>query len=366
MADTLKAQHIAHLTTGCVCYSDMGRILCSITADTCGWHDPLCGLTDAAQIAARYGATRFQEQRNATLSSAGATPCWWSSASTASASATSSPTSIFSARSWSTRRAHCSSPRATAKAGQYVDLRFEMDTIVALHAGPHPLATGTKYAPPAIRLQARRGIAARRRRSLPHSLPGKRARLHQHRKDVFSLSTATSSTRWCPRVNRGWVSCARGQSFRIVDLEGNQAVDTLFYNAADTAEHYSAQNTIQAQGRIYLTTGTVLLSNRGNADVAHRGRHLRAARHAGRRLFGREQHRALRAREASHAQLPRQLPAGAGASRARRPHQARPALEHQFLHERAGDARRASCASPTASRRPAGTCRCARSWTRWC
>ena len=64
MADTLKAQHIAHLTTGCVCYSDMGRILCSITADTCGWHDPLCGLTDAALIAARYGATRFQEQRN--------------------------------------------------------------------------------------------------------------------------------------------------------------------------------------------------------------------------------------------------------------------------------------------------------------
>ncbi|MEJ0087468.1 MAG: urea amidolyase associated protein UAAP2 [Pseudomonadota bacterium] len=55
----------------------------------------------------------------------------------------------------------------------------------------------------------------------------------------------------------------RGQRLRIVDLEGNQAVDTLFYNARDTAEHYSAQNTIQAQRGIYLTTGTVLLSNRG-------------------------------------------------------------------------------------------------------
>lgn len=55
----------------------------------------------------------------------------------------------------------------------------------------------------------------------------------------------------------------RGQTFRIVDLEGNQAVDTLFYNADDTHEHYSAQNTIQAQGRIYLTTGSVLVSNRG-------------------------------------------------------------------------------------------------------
>ena len=61
-----------------------------------------------------------------------------------------------------------------------------------------------------------------------------------------------------------WLGVVRfGQRFRIVDLEGNQAVDTLFYNAADSAEHYSAQNTIQAQRRIYLTTGTVLLSNRG-------------------------------------------------------------------------------------------------------
>jgi uncharacterized protein len=61
-----------------------------------------------------------------------------------------------------------------------------------------------------------------------------------------------------------WMGVVRqGEKLRIVDLEGNQAVDTLFYNAADTAEHYDAQNTIQAQQKIYLTTGTVLLSNRG-------------------------------------------------------------------------------------------------------
>ncbi len=63
-----------------------------------------------------------------------------------------------------------------------------------------------------------------------------------------------------------WMGVVRaGQKLRIVDLEGNQAVDTLFYNAADTHEHYSAQDTIQAQGNIYLTTGTTLLSNRGRA-----------------------------------------------------------------------------------------------------
>jgi urea carboxylase-associated protein 1 len=52
-----------------------------------------------------------------------------------------------------------------------------------------------------------------------------------------------------------------GQTFRIVDLEGNQAVDTLFYSARDTAERYSATDTIVAQRNIYLTTGTTLLSN---------------------------------------------------------------------------------------------------------
>ena len=56
----------------------------------------------------------------------------------------------------------------------------------------------------------------------------------------------------------------RGQTLRILDLEGNQAVDTLFYNAADSEERYSANDTIRAQGNLYLTTGSKLLSNLGN------------------------------------------------------------------------------------------------------
>lgn len=57
---------------------------------------------------------------------------------------------------------------------------------------------------------------------------------------------------------------AKGQHVRIVDLEGNQAVDTIFYNAHDYADRYSAQDTIREQGNIYLTTGTALLSTNGN------------------------------------------------------------------------------------------------------
>lgn len=56
----------------------------------------------------------------------------------------------------------------------------------------------------------------------------------------------------------------KGQIFRILDLEGNQAVDTLFYNTQDPEERYSAVDTIRAQGNIYLTAGTKLLSTEGN------------------------------------------------------------------------------------------------------
>ena len=55
-----------------------------------------------------------------------------------------------------------------------------------------------------------------------------------------------------------------GQTFRILDLEGNQAADTLFYNANDPSERYSAVDTIREQGNVYLSAGTRLLSNEQN------------------------------------------------------------------------------------------------------
>ncbi|MFL6547324.1 MAG: urea amidolyase associated protein UAAP2 [Povalibacter sp.] len=62
-----------------------------------------------------------------------------------------------------------------------------------------------------------------------------------------------------------WMGTVKaGQYFRILDLEGNQAVDTLFYRADTLDERYSAQDTIRAQGNIYLTAGTPLISNEGN------------------------------------------------------------------------------------------------------
>lgn len=55
----------------------------------------------------------------------------------------------------------------------------------------------------------------------------------------------------------------KGQSLRIIDSYGQQAVDTLFYNVSDTAERYSGQDTLTAQGSLYISAGTSLISNRG-------------------------------------------------------------------------------------------------------
>jgi urea carboxylase-associated protein 1 len=61
-----------------------------------------------------------------------------------------------------------------------------------------------------------------------------------------------------------WTAVVRqGQTLRIVDLEGNQAVDFLMYALEDDAERYSAQDTIAAQGNIFLRAGSVLMSNEG-------------------------------------------------------------------------------------------------------
>ena len=64
LPDTLKAQHIGRLLKGAVLFSDMARILCSITHETNGWHDPLGGCSNAALVEQRYGKLSYQAARN--------------------------------------------------------------------------------------------------------------------------------------------------------------------------------------------------------------------------------------------------------------------------------------------------------------
>jgi urea carboxylase-associated protein 2 len=154
MADTLKAQHTAYLTRGCVCYSDMGRILCSITADSCGWHDTLCGLSDAASVAAQFGSTRFQEQRNeryvsgrdAMLNELGK---WGLGARDLVANINFfSRVTVDDSGAMSFDTEHC-------RAGAQVELRFEMHTLLLLANCPHPLDPVRTWQPPPVVLSAR-------------------------------------------------------------------------------------------------------------------------------------------------------------------------------------------------------------------
>ena len=79
------------------------------------------------------------------------------------------------------------------------------------------------------------------------------------------LDPAAAAYDFTVPANRPWSHVVKaGQTLRIVDLEGCQAVDTLFYNAADFSERYSAQDTLLVQGSAYVTTGTRLISNEGN------------------------------------------------------------------------------------------------------
>ncbi|XWN31016.1 MAG: DUF1989 domain-containing protein [Devosia sp.] len=82
---------------------------------------------------------------------------------------------------------------------------------------------------------------------------------------VSARDPALASQCHAVAATAGWSGLVRkGQTIRIVDLEGQQAVDTLFYSAADTAERYSAQDTVQRAKNAYIGAGTVLISNDGN------------------------------------------------------------------------------------------------------
>jgi urea carboxylase-associated protein 1 len=79
-----------------------------------------------------------------------------------------------------------------------------------------------------------------------------------------ALQPEAATTRHRQPAGEPWFTAIQaGQTLRIVDLEGNQAVDVIFYAQRDNTEHYSATDTMLAQGGIYLTTGSVLVSNLG-------------------------------------------------------------------------------------------------------
>jgi len=156
MPDTLKAQFTAFLTTGRVLYSDMGRVLCSVVADTCGWHDTISGCGDTQASRARFGPGRYQELRNdfhrnardnfiVELSKHGLGKRDIVANVNLFVKVTVDDEGAMSFRSGNSRP------------GAYVDLRAEMDVLALLTNTPHPLDPETRYAPPPVDLLVWRG-----------------------------------------------------------------------------------------------------------------------------------------------------------------------------------------------------------------
>lgn len=156
MADTLKAQHTFHLTTGFVCYSDMGRVLCSITADTLGWHDTVCGMSDAALVRVKYGAASYQSHHNAMYRNSRDSLLielekWGLGKRDLVANVN------FFSKVVAEEDGKLNFQSGHSPAGSQVELRFEMDTLVLLSACPHPLDPNPQYSAKPLLLEAYRG-----------------------------------------------------------------------------------------------------------------------------------------------------------------------------------------------------------------
>jgi urea carboxylase-associated protein 2 len=155
MPDTLKAQHIARLTKGFVLYSDMGRILFSITADTAGWHDPLGGCSSAALVKSKYGEARYQEHRNDYLRNGHDSFVVELGKWGLGPRDLTSNVNFFSRLDTAADGA-ISFHAGNSGAGDYVDLRAEMNVLAILNTCPHPLDPSPKYNPKPVQLSIRR------------------------------------------------------------------------------------------------------------------------------------------------------------------------------------------------------------------
>jgi len=159
MADTLKAQFTAFLTAGHVLYSDMGRVLCSIVGDDCGWHDTLSGTGDAAGTEARFGAGSYQALRNEFHRNARDNLLVELGKHGLGKRDVVANVNFFARVAVDETGAMAWVP-GNSRAGAAVELRFEMDTLVVLSNTPHPLDPATAYGPPPVALTISAGPAA--------------------------------------------------------------------------------------------------------------------------------------------------------------------------------------------------------------
>jgi len=151
LPDTLKCQHTAKLTKGHCLYSDMGRILISITDDTCGWHDPLAGCSNASGVERKYGAKTYQEARNDWHRN-GRDNFLVELGKYGLSERDLAMNVNFFQKVTADAEGRLHYHAGSSRPGDFVDLRAEMNTLVILNTCVHPLDSSPSYAPKPVKL----------------------------------------------------------------------------------------------------------------------------------------------------------------------------------------------------------------------
>lgn len=142
--DTLKCQHTFKLSRGHCLYSDMGRIFCSIVADSVGWHDTVGGNLSDQAMASKWKIASYQDARNEwTISGEHSFKVELAKYGLSTADIPAN-LNLFS-RVDVSETGELSLAENNSKAGDSIELRFEMDTLVILHTCPHPMNSSEQY-----------------------------------------------------------------------------------------------------------------------------------------------------------------------------------------------------------------------------
>ncbi|WP_372799116.1 urea amidolyase associated protein UAAP1 [Pontiella sp.] len=144
MGDTMKIQHISSLFKHACIYSDMGRVLMSIADTSNDWHDVICGVTYREDILKRFGTRTYQESHNDFYRS-GFDSLTVELAKYGMTKRDFTNVVNFFSKTVIDADGNMTFVADASPAGSYVDLRAEMDTLVILDAGMHPLNPSDKY-----------------------------------------------------------------------------------------------------------------------------------------------------------------------------------------------------------------------------
>lgn len=144
MPDTLKGQQVFFLTKGNCLHTDMGRVIGSIIEDTVGWHDTVCGTSDAGEILSKYGERPYQKVQNDWYRS-GAECFLIELAKWGMGEVDWMPNVNFFSKVTSNREGELCFILGASEAGNSVSIRMEMDALVVLNTCQHPLDPNLEY-----------------------------------------------------------------------------------------------------------------------------------------------------------------------------------------------------------------------------